>query len=420
MLRILFRRDFGLVWLAGLISISGSWMLAVALPITVYEMTGSATATSGSVIATLIPRFLLGSFAGVFVDRWDRKWTMVLANLGRAVVVLALILVNDATHLPILYAVAFVNSSLSQFFGPAENAFLPHLVGSENDLPTANALNALNNNLAGFFGPALGGVITAWSGLSGIVMTNSLTFALGAGLVALVSASGKIREPEQVSDESAPDLENMWRKLLREWVAGFGVIKNDRDLGSITVVACVVATSAAAGTALLPVFVADALDGGAKEVGLILSAQAIGGFAGALAIATIASRVSRYWLLGGGFVLLGVGQLILYGYPLLLGGIAIALVMSMLIGGPISAVNTSSQTIIQISTPDRFRGRVFSAIDTSMALVGLTMTPLASLMADLVGVVPILLGLTIPLLVGGAIMLARMPRSAPDHVAADV
>ena len=96
MLEVLRRRDFALLWFAGLVSLTGDWMLVVALPVTVYELTGSALATGGVLIANRLPALLLGSVAGVFVDRWDRKRPMVVANLVRAPILLLLFAVDSA------------------------------------------------------------------------------------------------------------------------------------------------------------------------------------------------------------------------------------------------------------------------------------------------------------------------------------
>src|SRR5919198_1112108 len=81
MIATLRQRNFALLWFAGLISLAGDWMLIVALPIYVYQLTGSTLATSTMFIAGRLPTLLFGSVAGVFVDRWDRKRTMVVANL---------------------------------------------------------------------------------------------------------------------------------------------------------------------------------------------------------------------------------------------------------------------------------------------------------------------------------------------------
>jgi MFS family permease len=129
MLSVLRRRDFALLWFGGLISIAGDWVLYAALPFYVYERTGSTIATAGMIVATLLPSVLLGSIAGVFVDRWDRKRVLVLTNLLQAATVSVLLLVPSG-WLWLVYAVAAVQSVLSSFSQPAESALLPSLVPS--------------------------------------------------------------------------------------------------------------------------------------------------------------------------------------------------------------------------------------------------------------------------------------------------
>src|SRR5919201_2958326 len=105
-LALLRRRDFGLLWLGGLVSVAGDWVLYAALPFFVYERTGSTIATAGMIAAELTPGVLLGSVAGVFVDRWDRKPLLVAANLLQAVLSLLLLLVAHGLGLWLVYAVA--------------------------------------------------------------------------------------------------------------------------------------------------------------------------------------------------------------------------------------------------------------------------------------------------------------------------
>ena len=94
MLATLRQRNFGLLWFGGLISLAGDWMLNIALPIYVYTLTGSALATGGMLIARLIPNLLLGSVAGVFVDRWDRRHTMIIILVAGIVLVATLMVVG--------------------------------------------------------------------------------------------------------------------------------------------------------------------------------------------------------------------------------------------------------------------------------------------------------------------------------------
>src|SRR5215208_3957574 len=107
MLATLRQRNFALLWLSGLISFAGDWALIIALPVFVYDMTGSALATGAMFIAQTLPRLLFSPLAGVFVDRWDRRRTLVAANLAQAAVLPILLLVRSPDWLWLLYLVAF-------------------------------------------------------------------------------------------------------------------------------------------------------------------------------------------------------------------------------------------------------------------------------------------------------------------------
>jgi len=116
---LLRRRNFALLWIGGLTSGVGSAMLFIALPFYVYARTHSALATGAMFIAEMAPAVLLGSAAGVFVDRWDRRRTMIVADLARAALLLLLLAADTRDRLWIIYAVACAESALSQFFTPA-------------------------------------------------------------------------------------------------------------------------------------------------------------------------------------------------------------------------------------------------------------------------------------------------------------
>src|SRR5688572_7749656 len=103
MLAVLRQRNFALVWVAGLISLTGDWLLMVALPLVVYDLTGSTAATAAAAATRVLPNLLVGPVAGVFVDRWDRRRTMIASNLLLGVSILPLLLVRSADWLWLLY-----------------------------------------------------------------------------------------------------------------------------------------------------------------------------------------------------------------------------------------------------------------------------------------------------------------------------
>ncbi len=117
MLVVIRNRNFALLWIGGLVSTIGDWVLRGALPFYVYVRTGSALATGLAFIASALPWIVLSSVAGVFVDRWDRKLTMIMADLTRGVLLLLLLLVVYVPDLFwLVYFVSFIEACITQFF----------------------------------------------------------------------------------------------------------------------------------------------------------------------------------------------------------------------------------------------------------------------------------------------------------------
>ncbi|HYJ12193.1 MAG TPA: MFS transporter [Thermomicrobiales bacterium] len=360
MLKVIRQRDFSLLWVAGLISMIGDWMIFVALPITVYELSGSAAATGGILIAGRVPSLFLGSVAGVFVDRWDRRRTMIIVNVIRAPIMLLLLAIDSADRLWIAYIVAFGVSAMSQFFGPAENALLPQLVAADA-LISANALNALNNNLARLIGPAIGGVIAARYGLSGVAVIDSMSFFLAAGLIAAIAMPSSSSQVPEAADGAGL---SVWR----EWKSGLLVIRASRVLMVVFVVMALTSLGEGVMGAIFWVFVDEVLKGGSAEAGWLLSAQAIGGLVGSVVIGSWFKGSSAILLLAWGAIGLGVIDLAIFNYPAFFGGIWLGLVLMVIVGVPATAFGTGFTSTIQTEAEDAYRGRVFGALNTTMAL----------------------------------------------------
>jgi predicted MFS family arabinose efflux permease len=143
----------------------GDFVLFVGLPYEIYRLTGSTLASAGMLLAFLVPNILLGSVAGVYVDRWDRRRLMITVNLLQALSLLPLLLV-DQLGLWVIYAVLVLESSISQLFHPAQVALMPSLLrGGEEELLRANSLSGVGRHLARLIGPAVGGVVVAAGGL---------------------------------------------------------------------------------------------------------------------------------------------------------------------------------------------------------------------------------------------------------------
>ena len=380
MIRVLRQRNFALLWFAGLISMIGDWVLFIALPIHTYNLTHSSLATGLMFMVGTLPRIFVGSVAGVFVDRWDRQRTMVIADFSRMILLLLLLLVRSSESIWIVYVVAFLQSTISQFFDTAENALLPKLVDTSH-LVSANALNALNNNLARLGGPALGGLLLGLFGFRNVVLVDSISFLISGILIALIAPAASALIPEKRNEAAATR-----PKLWEDWISGLHFIRQSSTVSLIFLVMGIAGIAEGLFNVMFVIFVSQNLGGGALEFGWLTSAQAIGGLLGGLVIGWIGHRIQPNRL---------TGLLALNGVLILLlvisASLPWAIVLILLAGLPIVGYSVGVHTLLQGHVPDRLRGRVFGALGTSMAICILLGQGWASLMGDQLGTVPLLM-----------------------------
>lgn len=386
MIALLRQRNFALLWFGGLISMIGDWMLFVALPIYVYQLTGSTLATSATFVAGLLPRLLLGSIAGVFVDRWDRKRTMIVSNLLFALGLLPLLLVQSAEWLWIVYVVSFFQSGIAQFFGPAENALLPRVVSEEN-LIAANSLNSLNNNLARVIGPSLGGLVATFFSLSGVALIDAATFIIAGGMVAFVTVSGKM---EQSSSEDNNRANISWGAIWREWREGLELIWQEPVVTILFVIIIITSLGEGVFSIMFVVWVDKVLGGGALELGWFMAAQGVGGILGGSIMGGLGSKLSPSKLLGLCSIVFGFLDLALFNYPRFFSGIWLGLALILLVGLPAVGFGAGWNTLLQRSVADSHRGRVFGAYSTIGALSFLIGTSFAGAIGSSMGPITML------------------------------
>jgi MFS family permease len=210
-------RDLRLLLGAGLVSMAGDWVLGVGLAYSVYALTGSTLASSAALLSSFVPQVVVGSVAGVFVDRWDRKRTMVVANLVLAVGLLPLLLVAGTDRIWLVYVVLAGESMVEVFFAPAEQALLPRVVPDEELVP-ANAVNGQVRNLARLVGSGVGGMAAAWGGITTVAVVDAVTFLVGALLISRIRVSG--RAEAALEGDASAVVRGRVGALADEWHAG--------------------------------------------------------------------------------------------------------------------------------------------------------------------------------------------------------
>ena len=391
MLRILLQRNFGLLWTAGLISLIGDWVLVVGLPIEIYRRTGSTLATAGMLLAGLVPALVLGSIAGVFVDRWDRRRLMIVVNLLLAVSLLPLLAI-DALGIWIAYAVLVAASCLAQLFEPAEAALLPNLLeGGADDLVTANALNGMNNQLARIIGPVIGGVAVATGGLALVTVVDAVTFILAALLLLAIRSDRTRVEPQVRHGSVEAEAASAWSRLRHEWREGLELVVHQPVLRALLVFFVITRIGEGlVGTLFVP-WATDALHTDAAGYGWILSAQAIGGLAGAFVVGRYGARFAPLRLLVVSSIVFGLIDLVLFTYPAFYPVLAPALIGMVIVGVPASAMGAANQTLQQTYAADSHRGRVVGALLAVGALGSLVGALAAGFLGETLPVIPLLI-----------------------------
>jgi Na+/melibiose symporter-like transporter len=392
------RRDYRLVLSAGLISLTGDWILRTGLAFHVYTLTGSTLASGGLLLASFVPLVVLGSLAGVFVDRWDRRRTMIVVNLLHAIVLLPLLAVRDESGLWVIYVIVLAQSCLQQFFRPAEQSLVPHLVDPQQ-LVTANALNSQSNDIARLTGAALGGVLAAAGGLPLLAAVDAATYLLAMGLLFGV----KHRAVAVVRERTSGAVQ----RLKTEWMDGLRICLSSKALRIVFVFGLVTGVGEGAMSTLFAPFVSAELGGDGTAYGLIVSAQAVGGIVGGLVAAAVGARFAAAKLWGVGAVLFGLIDLALFCYPLFYDGLAPAYVLMIAVGLPGAFVVAGSMTVVQRLTDDASRGRVFGALFAAEGLAVLVGITASGLLGEVVGIIPVLIFQGLGFTVGGLVVLAR-------------
>lgn len=375
MMQTLRQRNFLLMWLGGLISLTGDWIFITTLPFHVLYITKSVTATGAIFLAYSLPALLFGSVAGVFVDRWNKQRIMIYSNICQALVLLPLLLLQRADQIWMVYVVVFLQQSLLQVFRPAENAFLPTLVKEEN-LASANALNSINDNIARLAGPALGGVLFSLIGFAAVIILDSLSFVLAAAMITLVVIGGErpIQSTKSQSEIGKPSVSGAWRNFWDQWIDGLRSV-NEMPLVRGIFFYCGLALIAnGIITALLAVFADQVLHAGAIGLGLMFTTRGVGGLIGSVLVGHLANRLSPGYLIAPSLAAVGVFFLLLFNIPIFY----LTLIFTALLGPAMMGWLVSGQTLLQTNVAEQYRGRVFGAYGTTAAIAGLVGTGVAS------------------------------------------
>jgi len=398
---VLRNRHFLALWLGQVISNVGDYFYFLAVPIAVNRLTGSTTAMALSMMSIFLPQLLFGLVAGVFVDRWDRKWTMIVADLLRGLIVLLCLTIRSADQVWIFFLVGFLVSSASRFFFPARSAAIP-LIVKKNELMVANGLSQITQTVALIAGSALAGFAIGFWGEQVAFIADSISYFISAVLILTITV------PHNLS--SSPGKQpgsGQLRAVWQEMVMGLSFIKGSQVLVGVLMSLGVIQLGIGAMQVIWVPFFQNYFGVGPEGLGIVDSAQGFGMAVGAIAIGFLAARLKRKTIIGVGITAIG-GLVALMGlspvFVLVLG-------LSFVLGLFLSPVQAALSTVIQLAVPDDKMGRVNSAIGTASSMAMLISMAVVGMIGDVVGLrlIYVVSGAIIAL--GGAASLFFIPES---------
>ena len=363
--RALRHRNYRLYFFGQLTSLAGTWMQSAAQAWLVLKLTNSSMMLGVVSFAQFLPILLVGLFAGVVIDRIDRRRMLIGTQtlLMLSAFILAALTFTGVVRVEYVIALAAFNGTVGSFDMPGRQSFVVEMVGYD-DLANAIALNSMMFNGARMIGPAIAGLLIAWLG------TATCFFLNGVSFLAVIWSLWQMRiAPREISFSEA--------RVLAQLREGLAYVWRHRPIFWQMVLAAVSNGFGYQYLVLVPIFAQNVLHGGASTYGFLVAIQGLGSVLGA---ATLARRVTSTGIRNNlivGLFASGVG-IVVFGFSPWLW---LSLAMQMLIGAGLTNFRASNNTLVQLFVDNDLRGRVMSTYQ--LAAVG--MMPFGALAVGFMG-----------------------------------
>ena len=337
-------RDYRLLWSGQLVSTAGSQMRVVAVAWQVYLLSHSAFQLGALGLFQAIPTICFSLVGGVIADAVDRRKLLLLTQITLTLcsLALALLTILNLISVPLIYAVAFVSSAAAAFDFPTRQALIARIVPAE-ELPNAYSLNSLTFSLATIIGPTLGGFTIAWVGVAGAYWCDVASFL--CVILALI-----------VMQVDARPGEGHARPGLRSLAEGFGFLRRHPVLFSVMLLDFF-AMFFGSTRGLLPIYADRIYQVGPQGLGILQAAAPVGAVLATLFAGPILRLRSQGWGVVLSISVYG-GLVVLFGFSSW--SFALGLLLLAASGAADTVSTVLRNTIVQVGTPDEFRGRVSS------------------------------------------------------------
>jgi MFS transporter, DHA3 family, macrolide efflux protein len=397
---VLRERPVRRIWIAQMVSVFGDFLALFAIfAIVTFQLHGTPTQVSMIMVAFLLPLAVISPLAGVFVDKWNVKATMITSDVIRGLLVLTLIFVRD---LNVIYATFFLLATVSAFFIPAQSVAVRTLAPA-NGLLSVNALMTQAVQGIMIISPGIAGLLVDGVGANACFIFDSISFFVSAGLVASLTIR---REAAPASTEA--------RSVLQSLGQGFQFIFTHAAISFVMIAMTAGMFAVRCFGALLSVYVRDVLVSNAKLFGLLNSLIGIGMILGSQVIRKFAQKTTHQLIVIYGLAGMGVSVLI----TAIFGMVASTAAGMLGLGFCVAFIMITAQTLIQRETPAPMLGRVSSSLMSLLAIAQVLAMLVAGPVAQFSGIRNLYFGSAAMLFAMALLGYTRIRRSEPAAAAA--
>jgi DHA3 family macrolide efflux protein-like MFS transporter len=376
-------RDFFRFWFAQLISQFGDRVYQMALVgLMAIRHPGSVMEMAKLLSFTIIPVFIVGPIAGVYIDRWDRRTTLFVCDFIRCVLVLfAAFYLTHLSDIWPMYAVVFIIFSLSRFYVPAKMSFIPEMV-HEDDLHIANSLSTTTGMIALVLGALLGGLIVEYTGSFGGFCWGAVTYFLSGALVFSIATLRRRLPNKSTIIAGTKEMLRYERTIWQEIMEGIRYIRSQKEIGFIFWMMSILFAAAGAIYVVIIVFVQHAFHSVTKDLGFLAVPLGLGLFLGSIAYGRWGTKAAAFKVIFWSLILGGIMVVLFACMVESTHNRLLALGLSLVLGFVVGPVMIAANTVVNKVCAMEMSGKVFAALEFVMYLAFLTAMMISSFLSE--------------------------------------
>jgi len=409
-------RDFSRFWFAQLVSQFGDRVYQMAL---VGMMTafhpGSVMEMSKLFSFAIVPAFIIGPIAGVYIDRWDRRTTLFISYFIQGILILlaAFYLIRLRSIWP-MYLVVFVVACLSRFYIPAKMSFIPEIV-HKDDLHVANSLSTITGMIAGGLGVLLGSWIVEHTGFLAGFCWDTVCYFLSAALVFSITELHYRLPNKEAFIGGTKEMIKTQKSVWHEILDGIHYIRSQKEISFIFWTMFILLAAVGAIYVVIIVFIQQSFHSVTKDLGFLAVSSTLGLFLGSLSYGKWGQKIAAYRVIFWSLILGGVMVVLFTCIVQLTHSHLWALVLSFILGLVVGPVMVAPNTVINKICAMEMSGKVFAAMEFVVYLAFLLAMMTSSFLSEHIERLWILVGVGIIFMIVGLVGLLHV-KGSPGEI----